>query len=50
LHLENFKIAKEQFAAIKGDLNVLINEKMPAMEKDLETAGAPWVEGQALPE
>lgn len=50
LHLENFKIAQEQFATIQADLNVLIDEKIPAMEKALEEAGAPWIEGQALPE
>ena len=50
LHLENFEIAQEQFAVIQADLNILLDEKIPAMEKALEEAGAPWIEGQALPE
>ena len=50
LHLENFMIAQEQYEIIKADLNSLVNEKIPSMEKALEEAGAPWIEGQALPE
>lgn len=49
LHLENFRIAKEQFDAIRAELKILVDEKIPAMEKALEAAGAPWIEGQPLP-
>ena len=50
LHLENFRIAKEQFDAIQTELKVMVDEKIPSMEKALEAAGAPWIEGQPLPE
>jgi hypothetical protein len=50
MHLENFRIAKEQFDAIRSELKVLVEEKIPAMEKALEAAGAPWIEGQPLPD
>ncbi len=50
VHLENFRIAKERFAAIRKKLDVLTKEKIPAMESALEAAGAPWIEGQPLPD
>ncbi len=50
VHLENFRIAKEQFAALRNKLKVLVEEKIPAMERALGAAGAPWIEGQPLPD
>jgi hypothetical protein len=41
-------IAKEQFTALKTDLEVIINEKIPAYEQKLIEAGAPWMNGMPL--
>ena len=50
VHLENFRIAKEQFDAIRTEVKDIVDKKIPAMEKALEAAGAPWIEGQPLPD
>ena len=50
MHLESFEISKVEFAEINSSLKVLLDQKVPAMEKALKDAGAPWIEGQALPE
>lgn len=50
LHIENLEIAEEEIEIMKAELIVLLDEKIPAMEAALEAAGAPWIEGQALPE
>jgi len=43
-------IAKSQFAELKLQLDEILNVRLPAMEKALREAGAPWVEGQPIPE
>ena len=49
-HRESFRIAKEEFADIHAELKMILDEKIPAMEKALQDAGAPWIEGQELPQ
>jgi len=50
LHRENLEIAMEEHEVIREEVEVLLNEKIPALEKELEASGAPWIQGQALPE
>jgi hypothetical protein len=42
------EIAQEQFAALKADLIVIVEEGIPAFEQKLIAAGAPWMNGQPL--
>jgi len=50
MHRASLDLARNEYSEISAELNVLNSEKLPAMEKALQAAGAPWVEGQALPE
>ncbi len=47
---KTLSIAEDQFAEIKAALEDVLDNRMPAMERALSDAGAPWVEGQAIPE
>ncbi len=49
-HLDNFRIAREDFAAIRQGLNQLVEVDLPALEQKLEAAGVPWTPGRATPE
>ena len=42
-------VAQEEFSAVKGELSQLLRETLPALEDELEAAGAPWTPGRALP-
>jgi hypothetical protein len=42
-------IAQSQFAELKLELESILNKQIPAMEKALREAGAPWLEGQPIP-
>jgi hypothetical protein len=46
--LKSLEIAKEQFEAVKAELEILVNETIPAYEQKLIDAGAPWMNGQPL--
>jgi photosystem II stability/assembly factor-like uncharacterized protein len=46
----SLEIAQNQFAELKLELERILNQQLPAMEKALQEAGAPWVEGQPIPE
>ena len=37
-----------QLAELKVDIKKVADESIPALEKDLKEAGAPWIEGQGL--
>jgi photosystem II stability/assembly factor-like uncharacterized protein len=47
---ESLEIARDEFAEFKAALEDALDRQMPEMEKALAEAGAPWVEGQAIPE
>ncbi|MEP3385581.1 MAG: glycosyl hydrolase, partial [Flavobacteriaceae bacterium] len=40
--------ADNQLKILKQELNILANTILPALETELKTAGAPWIEGQGL--
>ncbi|GAA6151755.1 VPS10 domain-containing protein [Pseudoteredinibacter isoporae] len=42
-------MAREELLQVRGELNALIGEDIPAFEKELQSLGAPWVPGQSLP-
>ena len=46
----DLEIAGSQFIELKNDLDNILNVKLPALEKALIDAGAPWVIGQPIPE
>ncbi len=47
--LESFRIAEEEFAAIRSGLNQLVKTDLPALEAKLEAAGVPWTPGRGVP-
>ncbi len=48
-HRRSLEIAETEFAAVRERLNVLLNQRIPALERKLEEAGAPWTPGRAVP-
>ena len=47
-HKAIFERAVEQLAELKLQIRKIADETMPALEKELKSAGAPWIEGQGL--
>jgi hypothetical protein len=48
-HRQSLDLAQKELGRIRTQLETLQQEKLPALAKDLEAAGAPWIEGQPLP-
>lgn len=48
-HVKSMEIAREQLKGIKSELETIHTQEIPRMESGLKAAGAPWIEGQALP-
>ncbi|NNE46107.1 MAG: glycosyl hydrolase [Rhodothermales bacterium] len=46
----SFEIAVEQFGRMRPELQRLVETEMPRIERAMQAAGAPWIEGQPLPE
>lgn len=49
-HRKVYAIALRDFAALKQELNQLIQDELPALERRLDEAGVPWTPGRAVPE
>lgn len=49
MHKQSLELAKKMFKEVRGDVEKLANEKIPAMEEALRKAGAPYILGQPLP-
>ena len=47
---QSLQIAGSEFNELKKELDNILNVKMPAFEKALIDAGAPWVIGEQIPE
>jgi photosystem II stability/assembly factor-like uncharacterized protein len=47
-HRASFLRGKNQLREIKQKLKIVTDTTLPAIEKDLKAAGAPWIEGQGL--
>jgi hypothetical protein len=41
-------IAKQDFEALRGELDALLSSELPALEKDLDAAGVPWTPGRGV--
>ncbi|MEM7372615.1 MAG: glycosyl hydrolase [Bacteroidota bacterium] len=50
LHKRSMEIAKKEFTSLNAELEEISKNEIPALEKAVSGAGAPWIEGQALPE
>ncbi|MFN8256015.1 MAG: hypothetical protein U0W24_10030 [Bacteroidales bacterium] len=48
-HRKSLELAAKQLSVIKLKLDKLIKTEIPAIEKQLVQAGAPWIEGQEIP-
>ncbi len=48
-HIRSLDIAKNEFHRIKEELENIVNQQIPILEKQLIDAGSPWMEGQTLP-
>jgi septal ring factor EnvC (AmiA/AmiB activator) len=48
-HRRSLEIAQQEFEALRQRLNAVLEERLPALEKKLEEAGAPWTPGQPVP-
>ena len=46
----NLEIAGKKFRELKSEFDIILNEKLPTIEKAMIDAGAPWMEGQPIPE
>ncbi|MFN2369845.1 MAG: hypothetical protein ABR506_01685, partial [Candidatus Krumholzibacteriia bacterium] len=45
-HRRSLAVARELFAPVLADLARLVEEDLPAIEAELEAAGAPWTPGR----
>jgi photosystem II stability/assembly factor-like uncharacterized protein len=45
-HEQVFTIASEEFTAVRERLRTLLNTDLPALEQQMEKAGAPWTPGR----
>jgi photosystem II stability/assembly factor-like uncharacterized protein len=47
-HKSTFNRVSAQLAELKAQIKKISSETIPTLEKELKTAGAPWIEGQGL--
>jgi hypothetical protein len=47
---ENMAIAKNQLDEMMENMENILNDRLPELEKALRDAGAPWIEGMPLPD
>ena len=50
MHKQSYDIASQEFEIFKPKLETIRSEKIPKLEQLLIDAGAPWIEGQPIPE
>jgi hypothetical protein len=48
-HRRSLEIGEKELAAVRERLNAVLDERLPALEKKLEQAGAPWTPGRPVP-
>jgi hypothetical protein len=48
-HRRSLEIAEQEFAGVRERLNAVLEQRLPAFEKRLEEAGAPWTPGRPVP-
>ena len=47
--VRNLEIAEAEFGELRQELAAVIENELPQLESDLESAGAPWTPGRRLP-
>jgi photosystem II stability/assembly factor-like uncharacterized protein len=50
MHKRNLEIAKSEYEIIKAELVDIHDKRIPEIERLMMEAGAPWIEGQPIPE
>lgn len=50
MHRRNLEIAKSEYEVLRAELADIHDRRIPETEKRMTEAGAPWIEGQAIPE
>lgn len=48
-HRRSLEIAESEYRKLRGRLNELLEQRLPAFERRLEEAGGPWTAGRPLP-
>ncbi len=48
-HKRSLEIAEKQFKELRLNLDKILDQDLPALEKALIDAGAPWFDGQSIP-
>jgi len=48
-HKANMQLAQKEYAVLQSELSGILKTDIPKIEKALQDAGAPWIEGQELP-
>ena len=48
-HRRSLEIAEQEFEVLRQRLNAVLEERLPALERQLLEAGAPWTPGQPVP-
>jgi hypothetical protein len=48
-HRRSLEIAEQELAKARERLNAVLEQRLPAFEKQLEAAGAPWTPGRRVP-
>ena len=48
-HRRSLEIAEEELGKVRERLNAVLEQRLPALEKKLQAAGAPWAPGQPVP-
>jgi hypothetical protein len=49
-HIRSLEIARTEFTEFNSELNKILKQQIPELERELSDAGAPWMEGQNIPE
>jgi hypothetical protein len=49
-HRRSYDIAAQQYSAVLGDLQKLVEQDVPELGRKLEAAGAPWTPGRGIPQ
>jgi photosystem II stability/assembly factor-like uncharacterized protein len=49
-HRRSLEIAEQELGGVRERLRTLVEERLPALERQLDAAGAPWTPGRPLPE
>jgi len=46
MHREQYELAKSQFESVHTELDGILNDELPALERALDNAGVPWTPGR----